>query len=200
MVVLISPQLLERVAGREAVEAFTRTHLIDFGSAGGDLIDLVLNLLWRCESHALLLQQPAVAARVRSALLRLIENCFAGPAHKFAGISPGFRDRAVHAALDHVYRAGSQVSAWDMAQAADVSQRALENAFKQALGLTPGKYLTLSRLNGARHQLADAHRGDKTVTEVALSWGFTHVGRFSSAYRQLFGELPSHTLANPTAH
>jgi transcriptional regulator GlxA family with amidase domain len=84
-----------------------------------------------------------------------------------------------------------------MAQAAGVSQKTLELAFRQALGMTPGKYLMLTRLNGAHHELADAIRGQHTVTEVALRWGFSHIGRFSGAYRQLFGELPSQTLGQP---
>jgi excisionase family DNA binding protein len=200
VVVLISPQLLERTAGPEAVDAVARTHLIDFESAGGGLIDLVMNLLHHCESKAPLLQQPAIAGSVHSQLLRSIEDCFAGPVQNDAIDSSNLRERAVHAALDHVYRTGRSVSAFDMAQAAGVSQRTLELAFKQSLGMTPGKYLVLNRLNGAHHQLADACKGEQTVTEVALSWGFTHVGRFSSAYLQLFGELPSNTLVNPAAH
>lgn len=200
VVVLIRPQLLESVVGGEAADAVTRTHLIDLGSAGGGLIDLVMNLLRCCEPKAPLLQQPAIAGSVRSELLRSIEDCFAGPVREDIINCSDLRERAVHAALDHVYRAGKSVSAWDMAQAAGVSQRTLELAFKQALGMTPGKYLVLNRLNGAHHQLADACKGEQTITEVALSWGFTHVGRFSGAYRQLFGELPSYTLANPAAH
>jgi AraC family ethanolamine operon transcriptional activator len=82
-----------------------------------------------------------------------------------------------------------------MAEAAGVSQRTLEYAFKQAMGLTPGKYLGVLRLNGAHHALSGAQRGEHTVTEIALNWGFTHMGRFSAYYSALFGETPSMTLA-----
>ena len=33
----------------------------------------------------------------------------------------------------------------------------------------------------------------KSVTEVALALGFSHLGRFSSGYHEKFGELPSAT-------
>ncbi|MFP5456117.1 MAG: helix-turn-helix domain-containing protein, partial [Alphaproteobacteria bacterium] len=33
-----------------------------------------------------------------------------------------------------------------------------------------------------------------TVSELALEWGFTHLGRFSAEYRRRFQELPSETL------
>jgi AraC family transcriptional regulator, ethanolamine operon transcriptional activator len=32
------------------------------------------------------------------------------------------------------------------------------------------------------------------VTAVATRWGFYHFGRFSAAYRRLFGEVPSATI------
>ncbi|WP_431025429.1 helix-turn-helix domain-containing protein [Halomonas sp. H5] len=35
--------------------------------------------------------------------------------------------------------------------------------------------------------------GTASITEIAMGWGFTHMGRFSLAYRQAFGESPSET-------
>lgn len=33
-----------------------------------------------------------------------------------------------------------------------------------------------------------------TVGAIALRWGFAKPGRFASAYREAYGQLPSHTL------
>ena len=35
---------------------------------------------------------------------------------------------------------------------------------------------------------------EESVTEIAMSWGFSHMGRFSVEYRKRFGEPPSDTL------
>jgi AraC-like DNA-binding protein len=52
-------------------------------------------------------------------------------------------------------------------------------------------YLRRLRLHHVRAELA-AHSPDSvTVTMVAGRWGFVHLGRFASQYRQLFGETPS---------
>ncbi|QIG97958.1 MULTISPECIES: helix-turn-helix domain-containing protein [unclassified Bradyrhizobium] len=32
------------------------------------------------------------------------------------------------------------------------------------------------------------------ISEVALKWGFTHMGRFAASYRSAFGQYPSDTV------
>ena len=75
-----------------------------------------------------------------------------------------------------------------------MSQRALEYAFKEVMGLTPMAYLLRLRLHRARQALLAGTHGTTTVSAVALDWGFWHFGDFSRAYKECFGELPSDTL------
>jgi transcriptional regulator GlxA family with amidase domain len=75
-----------------------------------------------------------------------------------------------------------------------VSERTLEYAFKETMGLTPVTYLTRLRLHRVRQALLAAAPGSTTVSIVALDWGFWHFGEFSRAYKECFGELPSDTL------
>jgi transcriptional regulator GlxA family with amidase domain len=55
-------------------------------------------------------------------------------------------------------------------------------------------YLRRLRLHHVHAELAANSPNSLTVTTVAGRWGFVHLGRFASQYRQLFGETPSETL------
>ena len=82
----------------------------------------------------------------------------------------------------------------DLCRAAGVSERTLEYAFKQIMGVTPMTYLVRLRLHRVRRALLAATQGTTTVSAEALNWGFWHFGEFSRAYRECFGEVPSDTL------
>jgi AraC family ethanolamine operon transcriptional activator len=81
-----------------------------------------------------------------------------------------------------------------LCEAAGVSERTLQYAFKEVMGMTPVAYLTRFRLHRVRQALRAATHGSTTVTTEALKWGFWHFGDFSRAYKACFGELPSETL------
>ena len=83
----------------------------------------------------------------------------------------------------------------EVAAAARVSPRALQQAFREHMNTTPLAYLRRVRLDSAHHDLqnADPDRG-ATVIDIATRWGFTNPSRFATAYRQLYGRLPSRTL------
>lgn len=78
-----------------------------------------------------------------------------------------------------------------------VSERALEYAFRSAYGLSPRDWHAVMRLNLARRELIALGPGDARVADVAMRWGFYHLGRFSTRYRELFGEPPAATLRQP---
>jgi AraC-like DNA-binding protein len=99
-------------------------------------------------------------------------------------------------ALSH---AGDPLYVSDLCRAAGVSERTLEYAFKEVMGLTPMNYLTRFRLHRARETLLAATHGSTTVSKVALDWGFWHFGDFSRAYKECFGELPSDSLRRKPA-
>jgi len=89
---------------------------------------------------------------------------------------------------------GDRLYVTDLCRVAAVSERTLEYAFKEIMGLTPVTYLTRLRLHRVRQALLAASQGSTTVTTEALNWGFWHFGEFSRAYKECFGEMPSETL------
>jgi AraC-like DNA-binding protein len=96
-------------------------------------------------------------------------------------------DHALSNTADHPHVA-------DLCRVAGVSERALQNAFMEVMGLTPVAYLIRVRLHRVRQALRAATQGSTTVSAEALNWGFWHFSEFSRAYKNCFGELPSDTL------
>jgi AraC-like DNA-binding protein len=70
----------------------------------------------------------------------------------------------------------------------------LRDCCLEYLGMSPKRYLWLRRMHLARRALRSADGERTTVTEIASDYGFWEFGRFSVAYRSLFGESPSVTL------
>jgi AraC-like DNA-binding protein len=104
----------------------------------------------------------------------------------------------VKAAEDHALsRIDDPVQITDLCRAAGVSERALQYAFKEVMGLSPRDYLARLRLHRVRQALLAASQRTSTVSVEALKWGFWHFGEFSRAYKDCFGELPSQTLRRP---
>lgn len=75
--------------------------------------------------------------------------------------------------------------------------RTLERIFLRELGLSPQQYIKARRLNAVRRILLDTDQEQgHCITDVALSHGFSHLGRFAGDYRRYFGESPRETLLN----
>ena len=82
----------------------------------------------------------------------------------------------------------------DLAAVANVSARSVQLAFSRLRGCTPMQFARRRRLEKAR-SLLQSPTAATTTTGVALDCGCFHLGRFAAAYRALFGEKPSETLA-----
>ncbi len=78
-----------------------------------------------------------------------------------------------------------------------VSLRTLQRCFAAHFQLSPTAYIKARRLNAARRALVAADPQTHSVTQIALASGFSHLGRFSVAYRVYFGESPRQTLVTP---
>jgi transcriptional regulator GlxA family with amidase domain len=86
------------------------------------------------------------------------------------------------------------ISVEQLAQLAHSSQRSLYALFERHTGTTPKSFIRQKKLEQIRCSLSDPASRVRNVTEVALDYGFLHLGRFSESYKNAFGELPSDTL------
>jgi AraC family ethanolamine operon transcriptional activator len=89
------------------------------------------------------------------------------------------------------------VTIFDLCEFTGTSERTLHLAFLESFGISPKQLLKTLRLNAARRALRHP-TSTTTVTSVAMDWGFYHLGRFSIAYRTMFGETPLATLRRAT--
>lgn len=94
--------------------------------------------------------------------------------------------RAVAGQLDGPY------SSLACCETLGITERTLERRFHEFYQMSPRRWHLLERLHRARRDLTAAR--SNTVTRVAMRWGFTHLGRFSREYANLFGERPSDTI------
>ena len=89
----------------------------------------------------------------------------------------------------------SFVDADPLAAKIGASPRVLQYAFQDTLEITPMSYILNRKLHAARSDLKRSGADVRSqVTRIAMLYGMYHLGRFSTNYKQLFGELPSSTL------
>jgi AraC-like DNA-binding protein len=81
----------------------------------------------------------------------------------------------------------------ELADAAGTTARALQRGFKDVVGMSPTAYVRAVRLDRVHAELLN-RAGAASVTNVAMRWGFFHLGRFAHQYRERFGVLPSQTV------
>jgi AraC-like DNA-binding protein len=82
----------------------------------------------------------------------------------------------------------------DFAKATGTNHRMLQRHFRRVYGVTPQCWFRCMKLNAIHRELQRSSGTGERISDVAIRWGFLHLGRFSEEYRQLFGARPSDTL------
>jgi len=128
----------------------------------------------------------------------LVSDFLGAVAHQFPAHSTGTDQRAaamvrqIDEDVQKSHLVGPSVA--ELCAVYEVPRRTLERAFQNAVGMGPAIYLRCVRLNGARRALQRRSAHSTTVADVALEFGFWHLGRFAEQYNKLFGEPPHETL------
>jgi AraC-like DNA-binding protein len=84
----------------------------------------------------------------------------------------------------------------ELCAAIDVPERTLRDCCAKFLGVSPGQYIRLRRLNFVRAELRRADPATTSVAQIARRHRFSELGRFAAVYRRIFGEFPSVTLTS----
>ncbi|MEV0598098.1 AraC family transcriptional regulator [Streptomyces sp. NPDC050315] len=139
-----------------------------------------------------LLEQGIVAARLADALLTTMLYATPHQYHEeLTQPAPRTCPRPVKRAIDAMQADPAHpFTVRELARIAGVAPRSLQAGFQRHMETTPMTYLRALRLERAHRDLTRPGSPD-TVTEVAVRWGFTHLGRFAAAYQARYGTLPS---------
>ena len=194
VVALVRTDLLASFLGdEELVPEPHGLHLQCPGRLGKELIATIQSILTRYASQPKLSTGPHEAQELESEVLSVFAACaYLGPS---PGEAQSRRTNALRCAMAHANANIRTITVPELAKVAGVSQRTLEYAFREGLGITPLGFLRRCRLNGAHCELRSAMVGSTTVTDIALRWGFSSMGRFSVEHKAMFGASPSQILA-----
>ena len=99
--------------------------------------------------------------------------------------------RAYQYIMEHLN--DENLSVRQVAAHVDVTERALQLAFRSHLGMTPAELIRTRRMEHIRDDLCQ-ETGGRGVREVAARWGITNRSTLSNSYRLHFDETPTQTL------
>jgi AraC-like DNA-binding protein len=145
-----------------------------------------------------ILELPPVLRALENELIHVMVRCLAEGAavEPTAGSS---RHDTIVARFEEFLEANPDRPLYltEICAAIGVAERTLRASCEEHLGMGPIRYLTLRRMHLVRRALLRSDPSRATVTQIVTDQGFWELGRFSVAYRGLFGESPSRTLRRP---
>jgi AraC-like DNA-binding protein len=151
--------------------------------------------IWFAQMEALLVppEHPDFKRAAREIEERIFEDLLVAVAPAEGPVPGGHCRRAARRAEAFIQEHWREsISLADLCRAAAAPERALRQGFGELYGLSPMAYLRSVRMHAAREELRRTER-ERSIGDVALGCGFTHLGRFSVDYRRAFGQTPSAT-------
>ena len=109
-------------------------------------------------------------------------------------VAPGYVNRALDFMRHNLFE---EVTIEDIADAAGCTPRNLQLTFRNVFGELPMRRLRKLRLEYAKRQLQGC--ASESVTQIAVSLGYSNTGRFSKDYQLMFGTKPSQALRSKRA-
>lgn len=160
---------------------------VDLNSAAFQGIKALIDLATGTEFDLLINSGTLMPSRLREMLVDAVLEAWP---HNFSEAlqrpAPMVAPKHVKLAVEFIQAHPEQlVSGVDLARLSHVSQRALQEGFRRFVGMSIVAYQRQVRLERAYEDLK--RRGSGSVTEVALRFGFSNVGRFCRYFQGLMG-------------
>jgi AraC-like DNA-binding protein len=145
-----------------------------------------------------ILELPEVLRALEEQLIHVMVRCLAEGAAVETSTGDRRHDKII-ARFEGFLEAHSDRPLYlpEICAALGVAERTLRASCEEHLGMGPIRYLTLRRMHLVRRALLRTDPSRATVTSIVTDHGFWELGRFSVAYRTLFGESPSESLRRP---
>src|SRR5579871_1801304 len=145
--------------------------------------------------HEASIRSEKSMALLGESILRLVFLNFPhGLSDRLRGHQMNATSRQIRKAIDFMRDNMHQpLTLSEVAEATGISVRSLQYGFRRFRNLTPLAYLREIRLEAAQAELSSP-LNILSIKDVALKWGFTHMGHFAARYRAAYGETPSETV------
>ena len=102
------------------------------------------------------------------------------------------RDIALKISIDHINDNKNRLlSVKELCKVAQVSERTLEYAFLEKFQVNPSAYIKAIHLDSVKKELIKLKGRKIRVSDVAIKYGFHHMGQFSVDFKKHFGISPS---------
>jgi len=198
--IVIDKTLLESGIGAETAEQWANTALIENPESTHGCWELVELIRQSLSTNTALGQKLLQPSEMQKQLITLIQNSVLDKLGRYLVVgeqeqprSYQTRRQALQRIYNHIEQTGDYpVTMSEMCAIACVSQRTLQYCFEQGIGISPNTFLRDCRLNAVRRVLLNMTE-DRPICDIALSYGFYHLGTFNHYYKLLFGETPSQT-------
>jgi AraC-like DNA-binding protein len=106
-----------------------------------------------------------------------------------------YEDVLVDRALRLIERDASELKIADLASAIGTSTRELGRRFENAVGVSPKKFLRITRFVRALHRLRECRQ--ETLTYTAVASGYYDQAHFNHEFREFAGITPGELLTRP---
>ncbi len=202
LVALVDLELLREGVPDDLMASIGRAacqHVVPASGVAVARLGAMLNALLdeaQAEPHAP--HHPHAVRAMQQDVLTAFWRSLTPPLSPARRVGRAIRQHRLQRAVEYLRSADTAlVTVGDLCAAANLAERTLEYAFREAFGISPQRFLHLRRYHAARRDLLAADGGTATVQAIAQHNGFYQMGRFAVGYKQLFGESPSDALKRP---